>query len=227
VVDERDARIHEAATTLAGDALVYVQEPQTKRVRVEDYLAVLAAMTGEAAVVAAGVFDIAHNDLTPGAAVFGDAINHVLTGDATSIGDVPADSVVGVLVHELVPLVVTVDAFGSLERLYKHVAENVAGSTWGTVALTVPADNQPTILPLRAAFELREAVDAAQASAGLVRAQRHVPCATALSIAIGQVRAAIDLTIAMTLSLEVIFGMAKTVPMSRAAFESTEPESET
>jgi hypothetical protein len=226
VTDEPGARIHEAATTLAGDALVYVQEPETKRVRVEDYLAVLASMTGEAAVVAAGVFDIEHNDLTPGAAVFGDAINHVLTGDATSIEDVPADSVVGTLVHELVPLVVNIDTFGSLERLYKHVAENVAGSTWGTVALTVPSDNQPTIMPLRAAFEMRDEVVAAQAAVGLPDAQRYLLCAVALATAVGQVRAAIDLSIAMTLSLEVIFGMAKTVPMSRAAFESTASETD-
>ena len=224
--NERHTLVHETATTLAGAALAYVQEPETKRVRVEDYLAVLAAMTGEAAVVAAGVFDIEHTDLTPGAAVFGDAINHVLTGDASSIDDVPADSIVGILVHELVPLVVTIEAFDSLERLYKHVAENVASPTWGTVALTVPTDNQPTILPIRAAFELRDAVDTAQAACGLERSHRHVPCATALAVAIGQVRAAIDLSIAMTLSLEVVFGMAKMVPMSRAAFESAASETE-
>ena len=219
MADDRSV-IHEAATTLAGAALAYVQEPETGRVRVEDYLTALAAMTGEAAVVAAGVFDIEHSDLTPGAAVFGDAINHVLTGDASSIDDVPADSIAGILVHELVPLVVTVEAFGSLERLYKHVAERVADSAWGTVALTIPTDNLPTILPIRAAFEMRHAVDAAQAASGLEQSQRHVPCATALAVAIGQVRAAIDLSIAMTLSLEVVFGMAKMVPMSRAAFES-------
>jgi hypothetical protein len=216
---DRDALVREQGAALAAAALAYVQDPATQRVRVEDYLTALAAITGEAAVVAAGVFDIEHTDLTPGAAVFGDAINHVLTGDASALEDVPADSVVGTLVHELVPLVVSLDMFGSLERLYAHVAANVAGSPWGTVALTVPTDNQPTIVPLRAAFELRDAVESAQEAAALAQAQRHLPCATALALAIGEVRAAIELSIAMTLSLEVVFGMAKTVPMSRAAME--------
>jgi hypothetical protein len=227
MADDQDAALRAQAEGLAAVALAYVQDPATKRVRVEDYLTVLAAMTGEAAVVSAGVFDIEHTDLTPGAAVFGDAINHVLTGDSSSIADVPATSIVGMLVHELVPLVVTIDAFGPLERLYAHVAETVNSAPWGTVALTIPTDNQPSVMPLRAAFELRSAVEAAQESLGLAPAQRYVPCTLALAVAIGQVRAAIDVPIALTLSLEVVFGMAKMVPMSRAAFESTGSESET
>jgi hypothetical protein len=219
VAADADALIRDQGAALAAHALAYVQDPATQRVRVEDYLTALAAVTGEAAIVAAGVFDIEHNDLTPGAAVFGDAINHVLTGDASAVDEVPADSIVGILVRELVPLVVSLEAFGSLERLYAHVAANVAGASWGSVALTVPTDNLPTVLPLRAAFELRGAVDAVQAAAGLTPAQRHQPCAVALAVAVGQVRAAIDLGVAMTLALEVVFGMAKMVPMSHAAME--------
>ena len=60
-----------AAVALRDVALAYVQDE--RGVRVEDYVTVLAAATGEAAIVASGVIDIEHNELTPGAAVFGDA----------------------------------------------------------------------------------------------------------------------------------------------------------
>jgi hypothetical protein len=48
------------ADWLAKQALVRVQDAQTGRVRVEDYLTVLAAMTGEAALLTSGVIDREH-----------------------------------------------------------------------------------------------------------------------------------------------------------------------
>lgn len=189
--------------------------------RVEDYVTALAAVTGEAALVASGVIDIEATDIAPGAAVFGDTINEVLSGDSTDLAQVPADTVVGILVAELVPDTVSLDAFGSLERLYRHVAQNVGGSTeWGNVATSVPQENRPTVLPIRMAFELRAAVDAAVVQSGLPSGQRHVPCALALALGLTQVKGAIDMQIGLTLALEVVFGMAKVAPMSRRGFEA-------
>lgn len=218
--------VRAAAATLAAAALRRVQDPATGRVRVEDYLAVIAAGTGEAAIVASGVLDVETTDLPPGAPLFGDPINQVLSGDATDLAAVEPDSVVGVLVHELVPAVVPLEAFGSLERLYRQVAEGVGSTPWGAVALSIPDGHRPSVLPLQVAFELRPAVEAALAASGLPSTRRHVPCAIALADALKQVREAIDLTVGLTLALEVVFGMAKTVPMSRRAFaEAADPES--
>ncbi len=198
-------------------------------VRVEDYLAVLAAVTGEAAIVASGVVDIEDNELVPGSAVFGDAINEILTGDATELADVPASTVVGVLRDLLVPGVVAAGAFGSLEDRYRHVAATVGEARWGDVTLTVPEDHRPTVLPLQVAFELRPIVIAveerigAAMEAGLVTRPegwaRHQLCALALASAVEQTAGALDPRLSLHLALEVVFGMAKVVPMSAAAFD--------
>jgi hypothetical protein len=87
------------------------------------------------------------------------------------------------------------------------------------VTTSVPEENRPTILPLKAAFDLREAVESAQSALDLPVEWRHVPCANALAFALGQTRSAIDPAIAVRLSLEVLFAMAKMVPMPRGALE--------
>jgi hypothetical protein len=208
-----------AATVLAGTALKYVQDAEG-RVRVEDYVTVLGALTGEAALVAAGLFDIETTAMTPGSAVFGDQINEILSGDSPDLKWLPSQSVMGILVTELVPETVPLNLLVPLEELYRHVAASVNSTDWGTVATTVPADNQPTVLPIRAAFELRRAVDAAQAQAGLPLSLRHLPCTLALCEGIKQVRGSAEMGMIVRLALEVTFGMAKMVPMSRAAFKS-------
>jgi hypothetical protein len=212
-----DARA-QAAQKILDAALARVTDPPgSSRVRVEDYVTAVAAVTGEAAIVAAGI-EIEALDITPGAALFGDRINQVLTGDTADLDKVPADTVVGILVASLVPNVVALADFGSLEDLYRSVAEHVGDREWGTAYLSVGADHAPTMPPIRLAFELRPAIDAACAEAGIASAQRHQPCALALARALDQVKEAIDLKIGLRLALEVVFGMAKMAPMSRRAF---------
>jgi hypothetical protein len=207
------------ATRLANQALRRVQEPKTGRVRVEDYLTVLAAITGEAALVASGVLDIETTQLTPGSPIFGDPMNQILSGDSTDLAAQPPDTVVGILVAELVPGTFELGDFEPLQGVYRRVAERVGSAPWGAVMAAVPDDHQPTVLPLQAAFELRPAVEAAVTEAGLPRSQRHVPCAQALAEGLRQVHGAIDGRIGLALALDVVFTMAKTVPMSRRAFE--------
>jgi hypothetical protein len=212
-----------AADRIAGEALARVQET-SGRVRVEDYLAVLAAVTGEAALIAAGLFDVESTALAPGSAVFGDEINVALTGDVAELDLVPPASVLGVLVGELVPGVLPLAAFPAPDSLYRHVAASVGTAPWGYVALTVGPDHAPRVMPLQVAFELRHVVEAAQAEAGLPIGRRHELCAMALAQALAQVRDAIDIATGLLLSLEIAFGMAKMVPMSRTAFAAAQRE---
>ena len=144
----------------------------------------------------------------------------MLTGDTTDLTKVPNDCVVGILISELVPGAVALDRIPSLEDLYRRVAAGVGTVDWGTVAMTVPADNRPTIKPIQVAFELRAAVDAAVVQAGLSASRRHVPCALALCFGLKQVQQTIDMGIALTLAFEVVFGAAKMMPMSRRALAS-------
>jgi hypothetical protein len=197
-----------------------VQEPSTGRVRVEDYLTVLGAMTGEAAVLATGVIDLETTDLPPGSPVFGDPMNQVLTGDTANLASVPPESVVGILVAELVPSTFALEAMPPLKQLYANVAAGVRSVEWGNVPLSVPADNAPSVLPIQVAFELRPAVDAAVLATQLDASRRHVLPTLALAEGLRQVQAAIDPAIAVRLALEVVFGMAKMAPMTNRAFEA-------
>ena len=179
-------------------------------VRVEDYLTVLAAATGEGALATAG-FDVAGHDLPPGSPLFYEPVNLVLTGDV--LDDVPAESVYGILdgLSERLP---------TSKELYELVAGSVGGAEWGHVTVTVDADHRPSTMPLRAAFELRPHVTAIEARHGLALADRATLTATALRSAIEQVGEAIDRSLAVRLALEVTFGMAKLAPMTQAAFEA-------
>ena len=208
-------QVRSAATQLASYSLGRVQDASGK-VRVEDYLTVLAAITGEAALFASGVITVGTSPIEPGAPVFGDPINHVLTGDVLTFAELPATSVMGILVAEVVPATVPLAFFGSLEETYRHVAAGVGQAPWGFVSTTVPEANKPTVQPLRVAFDLRPSVDQAQSTADLPTDLRHVPCTLALAIGLGQVRSAIDMRIATTLAIEVVFGMAKMGPMTKA-----------
>lgn len=214
-----DAAARKAASALVDTAIARVQDPGG-RVRAEDFLAVLAALTGEATLVASGVMDIEATDLTPGAPVFGDPMNVLLSGDQLDPAAAPADSVVGVLVRELVPDVVPMDAFADLRGAYARMAAGVGAAGWGGVVTSVPEANQPRVLPIQVAYELRDAARDALGQSGLPPARRHELCALALAGGLRLAKDAIDPRVAVTLALEVTFGMAKMVPMSRRAYEA-------
>ena len=212
--------VRQVAAGLAKEALARVQDPATRGVRVEDYLTVLGAMTGEAVILASGVIDLESSDVAPGSGLFGDEINRLLTGDTADPELVPPDTVVGLLVAELVPSVVKRTAFGSIEELYRRVAAGVGSVAWGTVPLEVRPENEPTVLPIQVAYDLRPAVDAGMLALRASQAPRHVVCAVALADAIKQTRGAIDPNVAVSLALQVVFGTAKMMPMSMRAFKA-------
>jgi hypothetical protein len=211
----------QAEQALRAAALDVVQDDHGARV--EDYLCTLAAATGEAAVVASGVFDIEDNEMAPGSGVIGEAINHRLTGDGLNVATVPAATVVGVLREWLVPSVAPLTAFGTLEGRYRFVAQSLGHSEWGWVAVTVAAAHAPWVMPIRAAFEMRPAVVAVESAladggGGVPWARRDLLCATALAAGIEETAGVLDPSVGLPLALDVVFGMAKMVPMSQAAY---------
>lgn len=210
---DAESRIRQAALRL-------VQEPDG-RVRVEDYLTTLAAATGEAALAASG-YDVEHHDLTPGSALFHDPVNARLTGDPVRL-PAPAGTVWSILAG-LQDRVVPASAYPSPEDLYGRVAGGVGGQGWGEVPLTVGPDHAPSQPPLRRAFELRPAVLETERSFNAPVTDRHVVTASALAAAIEQTKDAIDPEVALRLSLEVVFGMAKMAPMTASRFaEAAQP----
>jgi hypothetical protein len=202
-------------TSMRDAAIAFVQADGG--VRVEDYLTALAALAGEAALAAAG-FDVEGHDLAPGSGLFFEPVNEILSGDQGTVDGSPAGSVVGVL-RGWIPDVVPADAFPTPDELYRHVASTVGQAPWGEVVVTVGEANRPWVPPLRAAYELRPAVLAAEAAQGTPVAERHRLVATALLEAGPQVAGAIDPAVAVRLALEVTWGMAKVAPMTKAAYE--------
>jgi hypothetical protein len=196
-----------ADEALRNAAIAMVQNDHG--VRVEDYLATLAAATGEAALATAG-FDVAGHDLTPGSALFWEPVNRVLTGDV--LDDVPPGSVFGI-----VQGAVGSTPLPTPRELFEHIAGTVLSGEWGTVAVTVGDDNKPWVLPIRQAYELRATV----AELAPAVADRASLAATALGAALVQTAGAIEPAVGARLALEVTFGMAKMAPMTTAAFEST------
>jgi hypothetical protein len=215
---ESEARLRAVAQELAGVALGMVKEPETGRVRVEDYLTVLAAASGEAVLAASGIIDIESNTMNPGSVILGAPINMLLSGDVGSYAAVPADSVLGVLLVRLVPEFVPLEAFGSLETLFKGTMDRIEKAPWGFIATSLPEEHQSTIMPLKAAFDLRDVVSAAQDMVDLPIERRYLLCVYSLAFALEQTRSAIEPDIAVTLSLEVLFAMAKRVPVPKSAF---------
>lgn len=217
-------RLRAVALDLADYALSMVRDEETGRVRVEDYLTLLAAASGEAVLVASGIVDVESNSMNPGGAILGAAINNVLSGDKASFSGLPADSALGILVQRLVPDVFPLELFGSMDDLFKHVVSHFGHAPWGEVATSVPEQNKPTVLPLKAAFDLRDAVTAVQEELGLPVAQRHIPCVHALALALEQTKPAIDPGVAITLSLEVLFTMSKMVPVPKSALDGADDD---
>ena len=207
----------EAETAIREAAISLVQEPGGG-VRVEDYLATLAAATGEAALAASG-FDVEHHALAPGSALFHDPVNARLTGDPVTT-PAPAGTVWSMLEPLVAKGVLPAHALPDPTATYRHVAESVGRAPWGEVSTTVGDDHRPLRPPLRSAFELRPAVLGVEQSFNASVTDRHVVTASALASAIEQTKDAIDPALAVRLAVEILFGMAKMAPMTAAALAS-------
>lgn len=205
-LDDAQSAVRTAALTLVQTA--------DGRVRVEDYLTVLAAAAGEAALAAAG-FDIEGHDLTPGSGLFFDPVNAVLTGDPITRPAGPGTvwSLVEPLGGTLVPAAELPDP----AALYRFVVEHLGQADWGRVSTTVGADHAPTVLPLQAAYDLRPGVLEVERRFGAPVQDRHIVTTAALTAALEQTRTAIDVPLALRLGVEVLFGMAKMAPMTARA----------
>ncbi|MEP6798436.1 MAG: hypothetical protein ABI890_09820, partial [Lapillicoccus sp.] len=123
----------DAESAVRAAALTLVQTPEG-RVRVEDYLTVLAAATGEAALAAAG-FDVAGHDLPPGSALFFDPVNAVLTGDPVTRP--AAAGTVWALIEPLGGSLAPADALPEPTALYRFVVDHLGEAEWGRVTTSV------------------------------------------------------------------------------------------
>jgi hypothetical protein len=218
-----------AARAVAKIVFEYTKRPRSDGgeigVRAEDYIATLASLTGEATLVASGLVEIETAGHDPGSWIFGDQINEILTGSPAD-PDAEDSSVIGTLVHDLVPAFALVDAFRPMSRWYKHAAATAGSAPWGRIAIDAPDENQPWILPIQVNFELRDIVTAALQELNVSGDRRAFVCAKALAIGMTDIGHLGTPDEWITLAMEIVFGMAKMMPMSKRQFKMVEDGSQ-
>jgi hypothetical protein len=192
---------------------------QNGRIHVEDLISAAAAIVGEKCIEAAGDFNPRDHQFSPGQRVFSQKANELFSGDK-DINDAPTDSVVGVLCDKLLSNGFTKSDFPpSLKEIFTYFAANVGKpEDWGKVPLSIPKDNYPFIMPLRAAYELRLTVDKLFAPLGDDHKQKLQAATLALAETLCKTRDVLNRQIAIKLALETVNGMSKTAPMTDAAF---------
>jgi hypothetical protein len=87
-VGERDLSGEKVIIEIADLVVEYCREPDG-RTRAEDAISAAAAGAGEACIAAAGEFDPAVHDFTPGQAFVSDKVNRILVGDGDRWGNLP------------------------------------------------------------------------------------------------------------------------------------------
>jgi hypothetical protein len=187
------------------------------RIRVEDLISASAAVVGEAAIAEAGDFDPRRHTHVPGTRVFSTNINRLFCDDK-SLEEAPPGSIVGTLREKLSGCGFALSDFPDLTEVFKYFAANIGQTEdWGKVPLSVPQQHYPFLPPLRVAYQTRAIVDQSLAPLGGNNSQRLRATILALAKALCETRNILNRTVATTLALETVNGMAKTAPMTDAA----------
>jgi hypothetical protein len=212
-----------AAKTLVAFTMQSLHDEDTG-IRVEDALCFLSTIVAERCIDAAGDYDLRDHDLTPGSRTFSDKINAMLSGEVAEddIAKIPAQSVFGMLRDHLQGTYDLAD-FPKLSGVFRYFAEHIGKQEdWGKVPLSVPAGNQPSLLPLQVGFETRDTIDQLFESVASDKPRIVRICAAALADLLGKVRGAIEPKVALALTFELLNGMAKTAPMTARAMQQLE-----
>jgi len=197
------------------------------RIRAEDMITAAASITAESCIGVAGDYNPRKHNLVPGSRVFSTKVNELFSGDSRdeSIDSPPAGSIVGMLRDKLLASGYDRSDFPSLKKIFQYFAASAGKpSTWGSVAVSIPQGNAPSILPLRVAYETRPTVD--RIFQPLTNPQERLHASVlALAEALIAVREVIDRKIALLLALQIVNGMAKTAPMTDDAMEAARKRS--
>lgn len=190
---------------------------QGGRIRVEELISAAAAIVGEATIAKAGDFDPRRHQFPPGQRVFSIKVNTLICDDK-SLQEAPAATIVGDLRDRLTSCGFAQSDFPKLEDVFKHFAANIGKKEdWWRVPLSIAQEHHPFAQPLRVAYESRAIVDSALAPLGSDSSVRLRAATAVLARALCETRDVLVRTVATTLAIETINGMAKTAPITDAA----------
>jgi len=192
---------------------VYNSAQSEKGVRVEDALCILATIVAERSIKITNEFSIYEHDFEPGSAIFSEKINEILVGPIAveNWNDLPVESIFG-------RIKIKIDShfdkkpFPVLNDIFENYAKSVEESQWGNLALSIPEENKPFLSPLQAGYETRKYVDKhinLESDEKTLRIVINAICRVLI-----ETKRALDSSIALTLTFEIINGMSKTATMT-------------
>jgi hypothetical protein len=204
-----------ASSSLVKFLLNRLDEPG-KGVRVEDAISSAASIVAWRCIDASGDYDPRTHQFAPGERVLSTNVNKLFFGDDDRHSEGTPDSIVGILRDRLIGHGYAQADFPEPRKLMVDFVSRIGDpSDWGGAPLSVPAENRPTILPLKIEFETRAPVDQLLASLKGDRLRCLAAATLALADILLIVAQKLDHRIALLLALETVNGMAKTRPMTQ------------
>lgn len=192
---------------------VYNSIETKKGVRVEDAICLISTIVAERCIVVANDYCINEHEFEAGAAVFSEKINEILVGPVAveNWSELPKDCVFG-MIKSKIESNFAINGFPELKSIFEKYAQSVGHSEWGKIALSVPEGNKPFLLPLQVGYESRTYVDK-NINQGSELKCLHITI-NALARILIETKMALDPSVALTLTFELINGMSKTATMT-------------
>jgi len=192
---------------------VYNSIQTEKGVRVEDAICLISTIVAERCIEVTNEFSIHKHEFEPGSAIFSEKINNLLVGQIAveKWNELPKECVFA-KIKSKIDSHFDESSFPSLTGIFKNYAENVGKTEWGNLNLSIPQDNKPFFLPLQVGYETRKFVDK---NINLENNEKTLQIAiSAIGIILTETKLALDSSIALTLTFEMINGMSKTATMT-------------
>jgi hypothetical protein len=192
---------------------VYNSIQTEKGVRVEDAICLISTIVAERCIEVTNEFSINEHDFEPGSAVFSEKINELLVGQIAveKWNELPKDCVFA-RIKSKIDTHFDNSTFPSLTGIFENYAENVGETEWGNLNLPIPEDNKPFFLPLRIGYETRKFIDK---NINLENNEKTLQIAiNSIGRILIETKMALDSSIALVMTFEIINGMSKTATMT-------------
>lgn len=197
---------------------VYNSIETKKGVRVEDAICLSATIVAERCIVLANDYSIHEHGFEHGSAVFSERVNEILVGPVAveNWSELPKDCVFG-MIKSKIESNFAINTFPELKSIFENYANSVGQCEWGKVALSVPDGNKPFLMPLRVGYESRAYIDKNfKSGSDLKCLQITIAALTHILI---ETKNALDPSVALALTFELINGMSKTATMTDKKME--------
>lgn len=204
---------------------VYNSIQTDKGVRVEDALCVMSTIVAERCIELANEFSINQHEFEPGSAVFSEKINEILVGPVAveNWNELPQESVFATIKRKINSHFDD-SSFPALTGIFENYAKNIGETEWGNLSLSIPDDNKPFFLPLQAGYETRKFVDE---NINLENDEKTLKIVLdAIARVLIETKMALEPKVALTLTFEIINGMAKTATMTDKKMAELQSEKE-